>query len=241
MQPADKPMHTALPPKPQEQADEEVGVVSIMQPLSGTVARPTEPPMPAPSADPDRGLVLLAQGGDRRAFELLVVRHQRRVARVISRYVRSPHDIEELAQETFLKAFRGLGSFRGESAFSTWLQRIAGYTAQNFLDYARRRPSVAENADENTNTVETSIDIEDPESLLMSRQIAETVSKAVALLPEVEREALLMRELEGLRYDEIAQRAGCPLGTIRTRIFRARERVAEALRPLLESTRGKRW
>jgi RNA polymerase sigma-70 factor (ECF subfamily) len=161
------------------------------------------------------------------------------VARLIGRYVRSPHDIEELTQETFLKAFRGLPSFRGDSAFSTWLQRIAGYTAQNFLDYARLRPSV--DADENAEATNPSVDTEDPEGVMMSKQIAETVSRTIALLPEIEREALLMRELEGLRYDEIARRAGCPIGTIRTRIFRARERVAQALLPLLEPTRGKRW
>lgn len=192
-------------------------------------------------ADPDIELVRLAQGGDRRAFEVLVVRHQRRLARFVSRYVRAPQEIEDLVQEAFLKAYRGLHSFRGESTFSTWLHRIAGHTAQNYLDYMRLRPRAPGGNDENESAVEPSIDEDTPENVLMSKQIAETVSRAIDKLPDAEREALVLRELEGLSYEEIAQRTACPSPTVRTRVFRARERVAQALAPLLSPTRGKRW
>lgn len=193
------------------------------------------------AADGDLELVRLAQAGDRRAFELLVVRHQRRLARYVSRYVRSPQEVEDLVQEAFLKAYRGLHSFRAESKFSTWLHRIAGHTAQNYLDYMKLRPRAASGDDENESVVEPSTVTDNPENILMSKQIAETVSQAIDELPDVERQALVLREFEGLSYDEIAQRAECPVGTVRTRIFRAREHVARALKPILDPTRGRRW
>ena len=191
--------------------------------------------------DPDLELVRLAQSGTRRAFDMLVVRHQRRVARLISRYVRSPDDVEELTQETFLKAYRGILSFRGESRFSTWLHRIAEYTAHSFLDYSRLRPRAAPADPENDEPTVQSVDEDNPERVLMSKQIAETIARAVGALPEVERDALMAREIEGLSYEQIAERAGCPAATIRTRVFRARERVAAALRPQLQPMRGRRW
>lgn len=189
----------------------------------------------------DIALVRLAQGGDRRAFELLVVRHQRRLARFVSRYVRTPQEVEDLVQEAFLKVYRGLHSFRGESTFSTWLHRIAGHTAQNYLDYMRLRPRAPAGDAENESVTEMSGVENSPENILMSKQIAETVSRAIDRLPAVEREALVLRELEGLSYEQIAQRMQCPNTTVRTRVFRARERVAQELEPLLQPTRGKRW
>jgi RNA polymerase sigma-70 factor (ECF subfamily) len=190
--------------------------------------------------DIDIELVRLAQDGDRRAFELLVVRHQRRLARFLYRYVRSPQEIEDLVQETFLKAYRGLHSFRAESTFSTWLHRIAGHTAQNYLDYMRLRPR-ASGDDENESTGEMSGDRDSPENIMMSKQIAETISRAIDALPAVERESLQLREIEGLSYEEIANRMACPSATVRTRVFRARDRIAQELEPLLEPTRGRRW
>lgn len=202
-----------------------------------------EPCLPrVAAADPDIELVRLAQAGDRRAFELLVVRHQRRLARAISRYVHSPDDVEELTQEAFLKAYRGLHSFRGESSFATWLQRIGQYTAQSFLDAARVRPRPARPDEvEPPEAATHSLHGADPERVLMGKQIAQTVAHALERLPEAERDALLARELSGMSYDEIAARDNCPAATVRTRVFRARERIAVALRPLIDPHRGRRW
>jgi RNA polymerase sigma-70 factor (ECF subfamily) len=204
---------------------------------------PAKGSMDVPITDPDLELIRQAQSGDRNAFNMLVVKHQRRVAWAISGIVKSPQEVEELTQETFIKAWRGIMSFRGDSKFSTWLHRVAINTAKNHLVAQKSRISVSDiqRADDPDAVSPEGVDEEDPERLLAGRQIAETVARAMMELPEVERAALELRELEGKSYDEIAAALDCPVGTVRSRIFRARERVAAALRPQLEPYRGRRW
>lgn len=196
------------------------------------------------TTDTDTNLVKRVQQGNRHAFDMLVVRHQRRIAHVISRYIQSPQEIEDLVQETFIKAYRGIKTFRGDSQFSTWLHRIGVNTAMNYLSTKRSRiPLYEPPLGEDTNEVVTpeTVDDEDPERLLASRQIAETISSALKRLPEELRTAITLREVEGMSYEEIAGIMKCPIGTVRSRIFRARESVAATLRPLLDSCRDKRW
>jgi RNA polymerase sigma-70 factor (ECF subfamily) len=203
--------------------------------------------MNEPIIDPDLELIRRAQAGDRHAFNMLVVKHQRRVAWAISGIVKSPAEVEDLTQEAFIKAWRGIMSFRGDSRFSTWLHRIAINTAKNHLVAQRSRiptrsamgDGLVDEDGESIN-IET-VDSEDPERLMAGRQIAETVARAMGELPEVERAAIELRELEGKSYDEIAVALDCPVGTVRSRIFRARERIAAALRPQLDPYRGRRW
>jgi RNA polymerase sigma-70 factor (ECF subfamily) len=193
--------------------------------------------------DPDLELIQRAQAGDRHAFNMLVVKHQRRVAWAISGIVKSPAEVEDLTQETFIKAWRGILSFRGDSRFSTWLHRIAVNTAKNHLVAQRSRIQMSdtERGDSEDSAPVEAVDSEDPERLMAGRQIAETVARAMSELPEVERAAIELRELEGKSYDEIAAALDCPVGTVRSRIFRARERIAAALRPQLDPYRGRRW
>lgn len=193
--------------------------------------------------DTDRDLVRRVQQGDRQAFDMLVVRHQRRIAHVISRYIKSPQEIEDVTQETFLKAYRGIMAFRKDSQFSTWLHRIGVNTAIDYLSAKRSRIPLYDPPDDDAHELMAlkAIDDEDPERLLASRQIAETVSSALKQLSEDLRTAITLREMEGLSYEEIARIMKCPVGTVRSRIFRARESVAAALRPLLDSSRDKRW
>lgn len=193
--------------------------------------------------DPDLELIRQAQSGDRHAFNTLVVKHQRRVAWAISGIVKSPQEVEELTQDTFIKAWRGIMSFRGDSKFSTWLHRIAVNTAKNHLVAQKSRISMSDvqRGDDPDAPAPDGVDTEDPERLLAGRQIAETVARAMQELPEVERAAIELRELEGKSYEEIAAALDCPVGTVRSRIFRARERIAAALRPQLEPYRGRRW
>lgn len=199
--------------------------------------------MDVPITDPDLELIRQAQSGDRHAFNTLVVKHQRRVAWAISGIVKSPQEVEELTQDTFIKAWRGILSFRGDSKLSTWLHRIAVNTAKNHLAAQKSRISMTDTqrADDPDAVSPEGIDEEDPERLMAGRQIAETVARAMQELPEVERAAIELRELEGRSYDEIAAALDCPVGTVRSRIFRARERIAAALRPQLEPYRGRRW
>ena len=200
--------------------------------------------MDAPvSTDPDLELLRAAQSGDRHAFNILVVRHQRRVAWAIAGIVKSPQEVEDLTQETFIKAWRGILSFRGDSRFSTWLHRIAVNTAKNHLVSLRSRiPQYSPRPDSEDDAAQPeAVETEDPERLMVGRQIAETVARAMRELPDMERSAIEMRELEGKSYDEIALALDCPVGTVRSRIFRARERIAAALRPQLEPYRGRRW
>jgi len=193
----------------------------------------------------DQQLVERAQRGEKQAFELLVVKYQRKLVRLLSRFIRDPAEVEDVAQEAFIKAYRALPSFRGDSAFYTWLYRIGINTAKNYLvTLGRRAPTLTEleNADQEGNEESGQVpDFNTPENELMSRQIAETVNLAVEALPEELRTAITLREIEGLSYEEIATMMNCPIGTVRSRIFRAREAIAEKLRPQLETPKDRRW
>jgi len=195
--------------------------------------------------DIDQQLVVRAQRGEKHAFNLLVTKYQRKLARLISRLVRDPAEVEDVTQEAFIKAYRALPQFRGESAFYTWLYRIGVNTAKNFLmSQGRRAPTTTEKDAEEAETFDDADqlrDINTPESVLMSRQVAATVNAAMARLPEELRTAITLREIEGLSYDEIAELMNCPIGTVRSRIFRARESIAADLRPLLGTTKDQRW
>lgn len=195
--------------------------------------------------DVDQLLVERAQRGEKHAFELLVTKYQRKLVRLISRIVRDPAEVEDVAQEAFIKAYRALPQFRGESAFYTWLYRIGVNTAKNFLVSQRRRaPTSTEKDVEEAETFEDTDqlrDINTPESILMSRQVAATVNAAMVKLPEELRTAITLREVEGMSYDDIAELMNCPIGTVRSRIFRAREAIATDLRPLLGTTGDRRW
>ena len=193
----------------------------------------------------DRQLVRRAQRGDKRAFGLLVSKYQRKLARLLSRLIRDPAEVEDIAQEAFVKAYRALPSFRGDSAFYTWLYRIGINTAKNHLvALGRRAPTTTEfNTDEaeGFEDGEQLRDINTPESVLMSKQIADTVAEAMDELPEELRMAITMREIEGLSYEDIAAAMNCPIGTVRSRIFRARDAIAAKLRPLIDTDKDKRW
>nr|WP_315598054.1 RNA polymerase sigma factor RpoE [uncultured Cupriavidus sp.] len=193
----------------------------------------------------DQLLVERVQQGDKRAFELLVAKYHRKIIRLISRLVRDPAEVEDVAQDAFIKAYRALPQFRGESAFYTWLYRIAVNTAKNYLATQGRRPEALSDIDaEEAETFadgEQLRDINTPESMLHTRQVADTVNRAMEALPEELRTAITLREIEGLSYEEIAEAMACPIGTVRSRIFRAREAIAEKLRPLLGTAEGKRW
>ncbi|MFG6415784.1 sigma-70 family RNA polymerase sigma factor [Roseateles sp. DC23W] len=190
-------------------------------------------------ADADALLVREAQKGSRAAFDMLVIKYQRRVERLLSRSVRSPEDVADLCQETFLAAYKALPSFRGDSAFYTWVYRIAINAAKRH--HGRQRPVESLDDEEGTfGTQAAPSDDATPEALLASRQLARSLDEAVDALAEDQRRALLLREVDGLSYDEIADLMECPPGTVRSRIFRAREAVAARLRPLL-NVGGRRW
>lgn len=193
----------------------------------------------------DRQLVERAQRGDKRAFELLVEKYQRKLARLLSRFIRDPAEVEDVTQEAFIKAYRALPAFRGDSAFYTWLYRIGINTAKNYLmALGRRAPTSTEVEAEEAEGFEEGEqlrDINTPESVLLSNEIAETVNSTIEQLPEELRTAIQLREIEGMSYEDIAQVMNCPIGTVRSRIFRAREAIAERLRPLLGTRKDKRW
>ncbi len=194
----------------------------------------------------DQQLVARVQQGDKRAFDLLVVKYQRKLARLLSQLIRDPAEVEDIAQETFIKAYRALPSFRGDSAFYTWLYRIGINTAKNFLvSQGRKVPTIEGNFDnedaENFEEATKYKEVSTPESELMSKQVAQTVNKTLDSLPEELRTAIILREIEGLSYEDIASMMECPIGTVRSRIFRAREAIAEKLRPLLGTSKDKRW
>lgn len=187
----------------------------------------------------DLELVRRVQRGDRAAFDLLVQKYQHRIAHLVARYVRDPAEVEDVAQEAFIKAYRGLGNFRGESAFYTWLYRIAINTAKNYLVSAGRRvpDQGVDSADAEQYESGTLLrDTDTPERQLLSREVEETVYRAIESLPAELREAITLREMEGLSYEEIAQVMDCPIGTVRSRIFRAREAIDGKLKPLLDET-----
>lgn len=184
----------------------------------------------------DRALVERVQQGDKRAFDLLVRKYQHKLIGLISRYVRSHAECEDIAQEAFIRAWRAIGSFRGDSAFYTWLYKIAVNTAKNHLvAMGRRPPSGDVDADEAEFMAggERMQDGATPEHELMRQEIEQSVFSTVQALPEELRTAITLREVDGLSYDEIAEAMGCPIGTVRSRIFRAREAIDEKLRPLL--------
>jgi RNA polymerase sigma-70 factor (ECF subfamily) len=193
----------------------------------------------------DRQLVAKAQRGDKQAFELLVEKYQRKLARLLSRFIRDPAEVEDVTQEAFIKAYRALPAFRGDSAFYTWLYRIGINTAKNYLmAMGRRAPTSTEvEADEAEGFEEGEQlrDINTPESVLLSNEIARTVNATIEQLPEELRTAIQMREIEGMSYEDIAKAMDCPIGTVRSRIFRAREAIAEQLRPLLDTRKDRRW
>jgi RNA polymerase sigma-70 factor (ECF subfamily) len=195
--------------------------------------------------DIDRQLVARAQRGDKQAFEMLVEKYQRKLARLLSRFIRDPAEVEDVTQEAFIKAYRALPAFRGDSAFYTWLYRIGINTAKNYLmAMGRRAPTSTEVEAEEAEGFEEGEqlrDINTPESLLLSSEIAQTVNRTIEQLPEELRTAIQMREIEGMSYEDIAKAMDCPIGTVRSRIFRAREAIAEQLRPLLDTRKDKRW
>jgi RNA polymerase sigma-70 factor (ECF subfamily) len=195
--------------------------------------------------DIDRQLVEKARQGDKRAFGLLVEKYQRRLYRLLSRMVKDPEEVEDIAQETFIKAYRALPNFRGDAAFYTWLYRIGVNTAKNYLATRKKAmPTVSDQALDDEDEPDERLvaqDIATPESELLSKQIAIAVNEAVEALPEELRSAITLREMEGLSYEEIAELMNCPIGTVRSRIFRAREAIAAKLRPMLGTSQDKRW
>lgn len=185
----------------------------------------------------DIHLVERVKRGDKSAFDLLVLKYQHRIVKLVSRYVRDPSDALDVAQEAFLKAYRAIPKFRGESAFYTWLYRIAINTAKNYLVMMSRRPTEVEPETVEGETPELESFLKDqatPENLLLTEEIQKTIVDAIETLPEDLRTAINLREVEGLSYEEIAQVMSCPIGTVRSRIFRAREAIDKRLKPLLE-------
>ena len=201
-----------------------------------------------PDADADALLVERVKLGDVRAFEMLVVKYQRRIERLIGRMVRDVDLVQDIAQETFIRVYRALPQFRGDSAFYTWLYRIAVNTAKKALMDMKRDPLVSEAAlrsDEDGEEISRAenelTDGATPEALLASKEIAAAVNAAIDALSEDLRQAITLREIEGLSYEEIAEVMNCPIGTVRSRIFRARDAIAARLKPLLDTRDGVRW
>ena len=185
----------------------------------------------------DQDLVARVKRGDRGAFDLLVLKYQHKIAKLVTRYVYDRAEVEDVTQEVFIKAYRALAGFRGESAFYTWLYRIAINTAKNYLVFqGRRLPSTDKEAEEVELTDEGAVlrEISTPEHSVLTDEIARTVTRALNALPEDLRIAITLREIEGLSYEEIAAIMECPIGTVRSRIFRAREAIDKELKPLLE-------
>ena len=186
----------------------------------------------------DLDLVARVQQGDKKAFDLLVLKYQQKVVNIISQYIRDPHECLDVAQETFIKAYRALSGFRGDSAFYTWLYRIAINTAKNHLVALGRRPPRSDIEAETAELIDAGERLKDrgsPEHLLLKDEIAETVRDAIDKLPDELKTAITLRELEGLSYEEIAEAMDCPIGTVRSRIFRAREAIDNRLKPLLDN------
>ncbi len=195
--------------------------------------------------DADLLLVERVRNGDKRAFELLMEKYRRKIGRLLSRMVRDPEEVEDIAQETFIKAYRALPQFRGDAAFYTWLYRIAVNTAKNYLAARNRNMltvrDVVGDDEEGGDERYAAPDIDTPDAHLLSKQIAYAVNEAVEALPEELRTAITLREIEGMSYEDIANFMGCPIGTVRSRIFRAREAIAAKLRPILGTSEDQRW
>jgi RNA polymerase sigma-70 factor, ECF subfamily len=193
----------------------------------------------------DQQLVVRAQRGDKRAFDLLVEKYQRKLGRLLARFIRDPAEVEDVTQEAFIKAYRALPAFRGDSAFYTWLYRIGINTAKNYLMALGRRAPTSTEVEaqdaEGFEDAEQLRDINTPESMLLSKEIATTVNATIEELPEELRTAIQLREIEGMSYEDIARIMDCPIGTVRSRIFRAREAIAVRLRPLLDTRQDQRW
>ena len=204
-----------------------------------------------PPPDSDVMLVQRTLAGEQKAFELLVIKYQRRVERLIGRMVRDVDLVPDIAQETFIRAYRALGQFRGDAQFYTWLYRIAVNTAKKQLLELKRDPLIFQSQMKTGDDDETSgsdrelnpgvADEATPEALLASKEIAQAVMAAMDDLPEELRMAITLREIEGLSYEEIAQTLACPIGTVRSRIFRAREAISSRIKPMLDHQSGKRW
>ena len=210
----------------------------------------TKTPLDAATlAETDLMLVERTVAGDQKAYELLVLKYQRRIQRLIGRMVRDVDLVEDIAQETFIRAYRALAQFRGEAQFYTWLYRIAVNTAKKALVDMKRDPTVSESAlrgggdeDDETSGVENELTSpETPETVLAAKEIANAVNAAMEALPEELRQAVTLREIEGLSYEEISEVMNCPIGTVRSRIFRAREAISAKVKPMLENQSGKRW
>ena len=209
----------------------------------------TPSPAPQEPADSDLRLVERTVAGDQRAYELLVIKYQRRIERLVGRMVRDTDLVADITQETFLRAYGALYQFRGEAQFYTWLYRIAVNTAKKALVDMKRNPVVTESAlrgssdseDETSFLDRELISDETPETVLAAQEIAAAVNAAMEALPEDLRQAVTLREIEGLSYEEIAVAMECPIGTVRSRIFRAREAISARVKPLLEKRSGKRW
>jgi RNA polymerase sigma-70 factor (ECF subfamily) len=208
------------------------------------------PPAGAPTSQAtDLMLVERTVAGDQRAYELLVIKYQRRIQRLIGRMVRDVDLVEDIAQETFIRAYRALAQFRGEAQFYTWLYRIAVNTAKKALGDLKRDPLVSQSAlrggtddEDETSALENELTTsETPETVLAAKEIAATVNSAMEALPDELRQAITLREIEGLSYEEISEVMDCPIGTVRSRIFRAREAISVKVKPLLENQSGKRW
>lgn len=212
---------------------------------------PPESTRPAGLKPGDGSDLLLVErtiAGDQRAFEMLVVKYQRRIQRLIGRMVRDVDLVEDIAQDTFIRAYRALHQFRGDAQFYTWLYRIAVNTAKKALMELKRDPTISESFlksddddDETNGRGNEPIMEETPESVYAAREIADVVNAAMEALPEDLRQAVTLREIEGLSYEEIAEVMNCPIGTVRSRIFRAREAISVKVKPLLENQSGKRW
>jgi RNA polymerase sigma-70 factor, ECF subfamily len=207
----------------------------------------------APTVDADYALVTLAQAGDDRAYEMLVIKYQRRIERLVGRMVRDVDVVQDIAQETFIRAWRALRNFRGDAQFYTWLYRIAVNSAKKHLMDVKRDPIVteaalrgAESEDDETSFEQHPLNNrasegDTPESAYAAKEIAQAVNEAMDALPEELRQAITLRELEGLTYEEISALMHCPIGTVRSRIFRAREAISARIKPMLEKQTDKRW
>lgn len=190
-------------------------------------------------------LVERARNGDKRAFELLVEKYRRKIIRLLSRMIRDSEEVEDIAQEAFIKAYRALPQYRGDAAFYTWLYRIAVNTAKNYLAARNRNvltvSDMASDDEDKGEEYRMAPDLDTPDAQLLSKQIAYAVNEAVEALPEELRTAITLREIEGMSYEDIATVMGCPIGTVRSRIFRAREAIAAKLRPILGTSENQRW